>query len=37
MSYIYIWRFNVKKGMESEFERAYGPKGEWVRLFRQSR
>lgn len=35
--YTYIWIFDVAEGAEAEFERAYGPDGEWVRLFRRSR
>ncbi|MEW5800020.1 MAG: antibiotic biosynthesis monooxygenase [Bacteroidota bacterium] len=37
MSYIYIWQFKVMAGKEKEFERAYGPEGDWVQLFRQSK
>lgn len=37
MSYIYIWQFKVAKGRGLEFERAYGPDGDWVRLFRRSK
>ena len=29
------WRFVVKPGCEEQFERIYGPEGEWARLFRQ--
>lgn len=31
--YVYIWTFQAKPGCESEFEKTYGPKGEWVDLF----
>ena len=31
--YVIVWRFRVKPGREAEFERAYGPKGDWVKLF----
>ena len=31
--YIIIWRFRPAAGREGEFERAYGPSGEWARLF----
>jgi heme-degrading monooxygenase HmoA len=31
--YIVLWRFRPQKDRESEFERAYGPSGEWTRLF----
>lgn len=28
-----IWRFRVPAGEIGEFERAYGPEGDWARLF----
>ena len=31
--YVVLWRFQPSMGRESEFERAYGPSGEWTRLF----
>jgi hypothetical protein len=31
--YVVLWRFRPLKDRESEFERAYGPSGEWTRLF----
>jgi heme-degrading monooxygenase HmoA len=31
--YVVIWRFRPLTGREREFERAYGPSGEWTRLF----
>ena len=31
--YIIIWEFHARLGSESAFERAYGPDGEWARLF----
>jgi hypothetical protein len=31
--YVVIWRFRPLTGREHEFERAYGPSGEWTRLF----
>jgi heme-degrading monooxygenase HmoA len=31
--YLVVWRFRPKPGYESGFERAYGPAGEWARLF----
>ena len=34
--YVLLWRFRPLVGRESEFERAYGPSGEWTRLFRRS-
>jgi len=33
MSYVIAWEFEVKRGKEKEFERMYGPRGEWARLF----
>jgi heme-degrading monooxygenase HmoA len=34
-SYLYIWKFQVTPNKEGEFQRIYGPEGEWVHLFRQ--
>jgi heme-degrading monooxygenase HmoA len=31
--YVILWRFRPAVGQEGEFERAYGPSGEWARLF----
>ena len=31
--YVILWRFLPLEGRESEFERAYGPSGEWALLF----
>jgi heme-degrading monooxygenase HmoA len=31
--YVLLWRFRPLMGREREFERAYGPSGEWARLF----
>lgn len=28
-----IWRFRVQPAMTDAFEHAYGPRGEWARLF----
>ena len=36
MSYTRIWRFQAATGRELEFTAAYGPEGDWARLFRQS-
>lgn len=33
--HVILWRFRVRMGRESEFERAYGPVGEWTLLFRR--
>ena len=35
-TYIVVWEFQVKAGCEAEFIAAYGPDGEWARLFRRS-
>ena len=31
--FVYIWEYIVKAEKKSEFERVYGPDGEWVKLF----
>ena len=31
--YAILWRFRPLVGLESEFEGAYGPSGEWASLF----
>jgi heme-degrading monooxygenase HmoA len=36
MSYIRVWQFQVKPGLEAEFERVYGPKGDWAQLFQRA-
>lgn len=33
--FVTLWQFEVKRGCEELFETAYGPEGEWVRLFRR--
>ena len=33
--FVTLWEFEVKPGSEELFERAYGPEGEWVQLFRR--
>jgi heme-degrading monooxygenase HmoA len=33
--YVILWRFRLRMGRESEFERAYGLSGEWALLFRR--
>ena len=35
-TYIVVWEFQVKEGCLAEFVAAYGPDGEWARLFRRS-
>ena len=34
MSYMYIWEYFVAPNRVADFERVYGPEGDWVRLFR---
>jgi heme-degrading monooxygenase HmoA len=34
--YCYLWEFHVRPERQAEFERRYGPDGEWVALFRQA-
>jgi heme-degrading monooxygenase HmoA len=33
--FVALWEYEVKPGSEERFEKAYGPEGEWVRLFRR--
>lgn len=35
--YLYIWKFQVNPDKETEFQRVYGPEGQWVQLFRQGK
>ena len=34
--HVVLWEFHVRPGREADFERAYGPDGDWVRLLRQA-
>jgi heme-degrading monooxygenase HmoA len=34
--YIYIWEYAVRPERLADFERAYGPDGPWVALFRRA-
>ena len=36
-AYVRICEFRARPGLEEEFERIYGPEGDWVRLFKKSR
>ena len=36
MTYAYIWEFHVRTERQADFERIYGPEGQWVELFRQA-
>jgi len=31
--FVVLWEYEVKPGCEESFESAYGPQGDWVRLF----
>lgn len=33
---VIAWEFRVRPGQAAAFERAYGPEGDWARLFRRS-
>ena len=33
--FLILWEFEVKPGEEAPFEKAYGPRGPWVQLFRR--
>ena len=35
-TYIVVWEYQVKAECKAEFVEAYGPDGEWARLFRRS-
>lgn len=35
MSFVYIWEYRVRPESVAAFELAYGPDGDWVRLFRK--
>jgi heme-degrading monooxygenase HmoA len=32
-SFLVVWEFTVRAGSEQDFERRYGPEGDWARLF----
>ncbi len=34
--YVIVWHFQVAPRREEDFERAYGPGGDWARLFERS-
>lgn len=34
--YALVWEFRPRAGREEDFERAYGPEGDWARLFRRA-
>lgn len=33
--HVILWAFEVKRGCVREFEKVYGPEGEWGQLFRK--
>jgi heme-degrading monooxygenase HmoA len=33
---VIVWEFRVQPAQATSFERAYGPEGDWARLFRRS-
>jgi hypothetical protein len=35
--YLVIWEFRVRRGMKGSFVHAYGPEGEWAKLFLQDK
>jgi heme-degrading monooxygenase HmoA len=36
MVFVRIWRYDVADDQQAEFERVYGPDGDWARLFAAS-
>ncbi len=36
-TFIILWKFRVKKESIPQFEKIYGPHGEWARLFQKSK
>ncbi|SRR5258706_9761763 len=34
--YVITWEYRVRAGCEADFERAYGPRGDWAELFASS-
>lgn len=35
--YMYMWQYHVSSDAVVEFQRAYGPDGEWVALFKRAK
>lgn len=33
--FVALWEYEVKPGCEERFQSAYGPQGDWVRLFQR--
>ncbi len=36
MSYMYMWEYHVNPNHINDFEKAYGPTGDWVQLFKKA-
>jgi heme-degrading monooxygenase HmoA len=36
MMFVFVWRYAVRPGAVDDFCEAYGPHGDWARLFRRS-
>lgn len=36
MTWVVVWEFETRPEKVAEFERTYGPDGDWARLFRKS-
>lgn len=34
--FVYVWEYTVKREAQADFERMYGPQGDWVQLFQKS-
>lgn len=35
--FVYIWEYKVKEEYILEFEKVYGPEGDWIKLFKKSK
>lgn len=35
--FVYIWEYLVKEEYTPQFEKVYGPEGDWVQLFKKSK
>ncbi len=33
--FLILWEYDVKQGCEDQYERVYGPAGDWAQLFRR--
>lgn len=33
--FVYVWEYVVKEESQADFERIYGPQGDWVQLFQR--